>query len=419
MTRGAVLSRPGTVLAVIRLATIPLLVLAERLVDHPEPRSTPVRGPAGRAGARRTPLAMLVAEVRGATARIPPWTAAVADLALISLLVYTSGGPFSQLRFAFFILPVGAALLLRPALTAAASGACVLAYLVIVAAYPGGVPGQRRPAAVRGHARRSSCSGWAPRRRSCRRCSTRRNRDVEDLARSRGRLVAQALAAEDTTRRRLAEALHDDALQNLLAARQELGAGDDASLDLVREGLDQAVVQLREAVFDLHPHLLDQAGLRAALQAVAERAGRRGRFTPDVEVDPDAEGLRDDLVFSVARELLANAARHSGAEHVRVRVRRRDRRSPEVELLVADDGVGIAPGALEAAPRRGHIGLASAAERAEAVGGAFTVGSGTGGRGTVVRVTVPAAPPAGAPGGPGREGSIGGPPVAAGTSRPE
>ena len=187
----------------------------------------------------------------------------------------------------------------------------------------------------------------------------------------------------------------------------------------MREGLDQAVVQLREAVFDLHPHLLDQAGLRAALQAVAERAGAAARFTPDVEVDPGAEGVRDDLVFSVARELLANAARHSGAEHVRVRVRRRDARSPEVELLVADDGVGIPPGALEAAPRRGHIGLASAAERAEAVGGAFTVGPGTAGRGTVVRVTVPAAPPAGAPGAAGGEGSIGGPPVAAGTSRPE
>jgi two-component system NarL family sensor kinase len=416
VTRGAVLSRPGTVLAVIRLATIPLLVLAERLVEHPEPRSTPFEVLA--ALALVYALAMFVAEVRGATARIPAWTAAVADLVLISVLVYTSGGPFSQLRFAFFILPVGAALLLRPALTAAASGACVLAYLAIVAAYPGGVPGQPDPLPFEvTQALFLLWMGAAATLLSA--VLTRRNRDVEDLARSRGRLVAQALAAEDTTRRRLAEALHDDALQNLLAARQELGAGDDASIDLVREGLDQAVVQLREAVFDLHPHLLDQAGLRAALQAVAERAGRRGRFTPAVEVDPGAEGVRDDLVFSVARELLANAARHSGAEHVRVRVRRRDARSPEVELLVADDGVGIPPGALEAAPRRGHIGLASAAERAEAVGGAFTVGPGTGGRGTVVRVTVPAAPPAGAPGAAGREGSIGGPPVAAGTSRPE
>jgi two-component system NarL family sensor kinase len=389
VSAGRVLARPGVALAVIRLATIPLFFVAERLVAHPRAHS----GPFGvlLALAAVYAAAMLVLELRGRRLE-PPWATAVLDLVLITALVYTSGGPFSQLRFAFFVLPVGAALLLGPALTAAMSGACVLAYLVVVAVYPD------REALAQADPLRFELAqalfllwmGVAATLLSL--ALARRSGEVEELARSRGRLVAQALAAEDTARRRLAEALHDDALQNLLAARQELGAGDEASLDLVREGLDQTVVQLRQAVFDLHPYLLDQSGLHAALQAIAERAARRGGFETEVEVDPAAEGAADQLLFSIARELLANAAQHSRARHVRVAVRRdRDR----VELVVADDGIGIAAGAVDVAPRAGHIGLASSAERAEAVGGTFKVSRGDRGRGTTVRVAVPAAPAGG------------------------
>src|SRR3712207_6726154 len=108
---------------------------------------------------------------------------------------------------------------------------------------------------------------------------THRADEIAKLATSRGRLVAQALDAEDLARRRLAEALHDEALQNLLAARHEIGVGAGADVDLVVRGLDETVTQLREAVFDLHPYLLEQAGLGVALRAVAERAARRGGFT--------------------------------------------------------------------------------------------------------------------------------------------
>ena len=389
MTPRPLLARPGGVLAVIRLATIPLFFAAERLVEHPTARSEPFG--ALLALATVYAVGLLVLELRGRELA-PRWVPAVLDLLLIAALVYTSGGPFSQLRFAFFVLPVGAALLLGPGLTAAMSGACVLAYLVVVVTYPerGPLP---EPDPLRFELVQALFLLWMGAAATLLSLVlTRRSSEVEELARSRGRLVAQALAAEDTARRRLAEALHDDALQNLLAARQELGAGDAASLDLVREGLDQTVLQLREAVFDLHPYLLEQSGLRAALSAVAEHGGRRAGFAAEVTVDPAAEGVADDVVFSIARELLANAVKHSGARRVRVDVRRRRGR---VELVVADDGVGIPAGAVAAAPRAGHIGLASCAERAEAVGGSFAVGPGAGGRGTVVRVTVPvrAAPP--------------------------
>jgi two-component system NarL family sensor kinase len=381
-----VLARPGVVLAVIRLAAIPLFFAAERLVAHPSVHSRPFGALLALATAYA--VGMLALELRGRRVE-PAWTTAVLDLVLITALVYTSGGPFSQLRFAFFVLPVGAALLLGPALTAAMSGACVLAYLVVVAIYPdrGALPD---PDPLRFELAQALFLLWMGVAATLLSLAlARRSGEVEELARSRGRLVAQALAAEDTARRRLAEALHDDALQNLLAARQELGAGDAASLDLVREGLDQTVVQLRQAVFDLHPYLLDQSGLHAALQAIAERAGRRAGFTTEISVEPSAEGVADQLLFSIARELLANAAQHSRAHHVRVAVRRdRDR----VELIVADDGIGIPAGAVDVAPRAGHIGLASSAERTEAVGGRFTVSRGERGRGTTVRVSVPAGP---------------------------
>ena len=133
MNAARVLARPGVVLAVIRLAAIPLFFAAERLVAHPKAHSAPFGALLVLATAYA--LAMLALELRGRPFR-PAWATAVLDLLLITALVYTSGGPFSQLRFAFFVLPVGAALLLGPALTAAMSGACVLAYLVVVATYP-------------------------------------------------------------------------------------------------------------------------------------------------------------------------------------------------------------------------------------------------------------------------------------------
>ena len=148
---------------------------------------------------------------------------------------------------------------------------------------------------------------------------TRRTEEIEDLAESRGRLVAQALDSEDRERRRLAEALHDEAIQNLLAARHELSAGSEdggTDLELVKLGLDRTVDQLRDAVFDLHPYVLEHAGLTPALEAFAERQARRGGFDWRVEVDPGAEGHADALLFSLARELITNVAKHAEAREV-------------------------------------------------------------------------------------------------------
>jgi len=214
---------------------------------------------------------------------------------------------------------------------------------------------------------------------------------IEVLAAERGRLVAQTLEAEERMRRRVSEAIHDGALQDLLAARQDLVEaeedGDEARglLGRGREGIERAVAGLRQAVHDLHPVVLQHAGLEAAVAAAADNAARAGGFTPTVRVAPEAGGAHDDLLLSLSRELLNNVAKHARAGSVTVTVSVVDW---WVVLEVADDGGGIEPGRLAEAPRQGHIGLASLTERVEAIGGHLDIESGIP-VGTTVRVRLP------------------------------
>jgi PAS domain S-box-containing protein len=215
---------------------------------------------------------------------------------------------------------------------------------------------------------------------------------ITELAAARGRLVAQTLAAEDRARRGVSEVLHDHALQDLLASRQDLVEvledpdGDPERVVRAREGIERAVQLLREAVFNLHPVVLEHAGLASAIRAVADHQGRRGGFQSEIEVDHHATGVHDELILSLARELLTNAAKHAEARHVRVRVRRDEE---QIELEVADDGRGMEKGRPARAVREGHVGLASSAERVEALAGTFELDSEPD-RGTTARARLPA-----------------------------
>jgi PAS domain S-box-containing protein len=221
---------------------------------------------------------------------------------------------------------------------------------------------------------------------------------ISELAGARQRLVAQALDAEERTRRGIAEALHDGALQEALVLRHSVGRllggglGGQEDAERVRGAIERMADQLREAMVALHPTVLQAGGLAPALTAVAEQQARIGGFSADVDVDPAAVGVRDQLVLSIARELLVNAAKHARARHVRVQVRRA---GDTVELEVADDGAGIAEERLRAAVAEGHIGLASSAERVAAVGGRLEIGGGPG-HGTVATARLPAPPAAAA-----------------------
>ena len=212
---------------------------------------------------------------------------------------------------------------------------------------------------------------------------------------ARGRLVAQALDAEDRTRREISEALHDGPLQDLLAlghdvSRLEPAAeGDEHHLERVRGALGRAVEQLREVMLDLHPVLLQVGGLESALRAICAQYARDAGYRCHVRIGPGAGGARDELVLSLARELLRNAAKHAAASRVDVEV---SLDAGTVRLVVTDDGAGIPPGRLGEALGLGHIGLASARERAEAIGGTLRVGARADGQPGVQAIAVLPAP---------------------------
>lgn len=204
----------------------------------------------------------------------------------------------------------------------------------------------------------------------------------------RRRLLHDSLDAADAERQRLSERLHDGALQALMIAGQALDealTGDPAALERAGAELRSGLRLLRETVAELHPPALEHGGLRPAVVAVVERARERGGFAVRVDVDPDAGGVRDELLVALVRELVLNAAKHARARTVGVAI---SRTADEVLLEVVDDGTGIEPLRRAAALAAGHIGLAAARERVEAEGGSMELETGTG-AGTRVRITVP------------------------------
>jgi PAS domain S-box-containing protein len=215
----------------------------------------------------------------------------------------------------------------------------------------------------------------------------KQSRAIADLAQARGELVSQLMLAEERTRQRIAQVLHDDALQLLLAAHQDLleAAPGREGVTRAQHALEGTIDRLREAVSALHPVTHQQGDLQTALGAIVRESATRGGFRYTVRVEPDAAGIEDELVLSACRELVANVARHARASRCAVSV---DRERDMVTLEVADDGVGIPPGRQEEALREGHIGLASTIQRMQAIGGAGAVSS-SDGKGTVVRAWIP------------------------------
>jgi signal transduction histidine kinase len=205
---------------------------------------------------------------------------------------------------------------------------------------------------------------------------------IEALERERATLVAQVLSAEERERARVAQALHDDALQSLLAAHQDLiEAAPGRAQARAHEIMGVAIERVRDAVTALHPVILEQRGLEAALEAVCAQAEHQAGFSADLRVEPEAVGGTDGLVYSVARELVSNAARHSEAKRLEVSVEGGD---GEVVLTVRDDGRGIEPGRPEAALGEGHVGLASIVQRLDAIGGGLELASPDGGGMTAI-----------------------------------
>jgi two-component system, NarL family, sensor kinase len=376
-------------LALLRVALVPAVLIGERLVDHPSAHTAafPYLLAAFAAWALglfglRLWAATGATHVPGMLDRVEPFV----DLAAIAALTYSSGGAFSETAMAFFALPVLAAARMAPRVTAAWTLLAIASYVVLSVAHPSAGQAQATSRLISQVVYLAWIGAAAT---LVSQVLHQRNLAIEDLADQRGRLAEHALSAEQRERRHLAEILHDESLPTLSLARQELvdyrRTGRAASFERARDTIEQTMAQLRGEIFDLHPYVLDHAGLPAALRAIADRYAERMGAAITVAVDPAATGRHDELIVVIARELLANAAEHSHATRVVVSVAADAER---IELEVRDDGIGFAPGRPTAALLDGHIGLASTEQRARSAGGELLVSS-VPGRGTTVRATLP------------------------------
>jgi signal transduction histidine kinase len=199
---------------------------------------------------------------------------------------------------------------------------------------------------------------------------------------------ALLVAEREDERRRLRADLHDGLGPLLAALGLELDAPDDpVARARARSLLDDAIGEVRRISRDLRPATLDELGLVGALRrqaaALTEAGGPAIEVSAEPTTLPDLPASVEVAAFRIASEAMTNAARHSGASQCHVRL---DSSSGvgAFHVEIADDGIGVGPG-------RGGVGLGSMRERAERLGGQFTIGPGTAG-GTLVVAVLPVDP---------------------------
>jgi signal transduction histidine kinase len=206
---------------------------------------------------------------------------------------------------------------------------------------------------------------------------------VEQLAQTRAGVVDAA----DAERRRLERDLHDGTQQRLVSLAINLGMAraQTATVEQAHQAIAEAheeakaaLTELRNLVRGLHPAVLEDRGLDAALSGVAARMPIPVRLTADVPRRPSP--TIEAVAYFVVSEGLANITKHAQASQAEVFVQRAGDR---LHIIVSDDGVGGAD------PARG-TGLAGLARRAESVDGTLEITSPPGGP-TLLTVDLPCA----------------------------
>ncbi len=206
----------------------------------------------------------------------------------------------------------------------------------------------------------------------------------------------QRLAAAEGERRRWARELHDETLQSLSALRIGLssaGRSDrpEALGEAVRhavEHLEEAISDLRALITDLRPAALDELGVKAAIEGLAERTARHS-LDVDVSVELAWEqGLAptrpspelETAIYRIVQEALTNASKHGGAKRAVVEIREED---SLVQMSIRDDGSGFTPHV-----ETDGFGLLGMRERTDLLGGRLLIDSAPG-QGTTISASIP------------------------------
>jgi signal transduction histidine kinase len=207
-------------------------------------------------------------------------------------------------------------------------------------------------------------------------------------------LANQVIQAGDRERANLARELHDSTAQTLAALLLELSvlAGENTE-----PRLEQRITRIRSIVTDVldevrmlahtvHPRVLDDLGLVAALQLLARESIERGNVSVNYNGPAKVESMDAacaSALYRVAQEAIGNAIRHARAKSIAINLAVTN---GEAELEIADNGIGFAPDEVER--RRPGMGLFTMRERASLVGGHLALRTGVG-QGTRVIATVP------------------------------
>jgi two-component system, NarL family, sensor kinase len=205
------------------------------------------------------------------------------------------------------------------------------------------------------------------------RIADRHTRSVAGLSVLREELLAQTMTAQDLLQRRISETIHDGPLQDILAVRQELveletALPGDERVERALAGLQIASQSLRQATFELHPAVLEQVGLGAAVQQLVSDTSQRTGIEITTDIDYPHRNEVDPIVFGVVRELMSNVVQHSQARRASITLGVTDHRCV---LHIIDDGVGFDTETMARRLGQGHIGLASHRARVDAAGGVF------------------------------------------------
>jgi signal transduction histidine kinase len=214
-------------------------------------------------------------------------------------------------------------------------------------------------------------------------------------------LASDLTLAEQRERRRLAHVLHDH-IQQLLAGakirlatlgRMETKELQKATKD-VEELLSQAIEASRSLTAELSPPILQEAGLAAALDWLADWMKDQHGLVVSTSIDAQANPGQEDvsvLLFQSVRELLFNVVKHARVKTARLEMNRRDDR---LEVVVSDDGVGFDPSQVHHEKRStASFGLFSIRERLRLLGGTMKIESAVG-RGSRFTLAAPLQPTA-------------------------
>lgn len=201
------------------------------------------------------------------------------------------------------------------------------------------------------------------------------------------KLSATLLHIQDEERRRIARELHDDLAQHVTAVKMDIDAsGRDRKLS---DAMGAILQKIRETSYLLHPPLLDEAGLRAALHWYVDGLMQRSKLQISLTFHPDVlQGVPKEVemtIFRIVQEALGNVFRHAASESARVEI---VGQSEQIVVRVRDYGKGISPriARMESSAQMG-VGITGMRERVRQLGGELSITRAE--PGTLVEATIP------------------------------